>query len=80
MSEISFFFVLFSFLIFIPTLIHALLQIQSLQQCVKDIIFQYNTKHKKRCVTNCNYKVDLGLCVEGLFAAHNSEKERAGLT
>lgn len=62
---------------FHPYPIHALLQTHSLQQYVEDIIFG---KHKTRCVTNCNDKVDLGLCAEGLFAAHDSEKQRAGLT
>lgn len=68
MSAISFFFVLLPFLLSIPTPIPALLHPHSLQQYVEDIIFG---KHKTRCVTNCNDKVDLGLCVEGLFAAHD---------
>lgn len=74
MSAISFFLVLLPFPLSIPTSIHALLQTPSLRQYVEDITFQYTTTHKKRCVTNCNDKVDRGLCVQGLFAAHYSEK------
>lgn len=34
-----------------------------------------NTKHEMRRVANGNDKVDQRLCVEGVFAAHSSEKQ-----